>query len=145
MSAHLDDLLRVLDASDPANPIELSTANIPEAPRDLDVEGDYAYVAAGEAGLRIIDVSDPADARNISSFTGYVRRLDVMGDLAFIGELSGIHSDSRHILVLDVSDPVHPVEVGRYRMDDDVNAVFATEDYVYVAEDHRGLTIFGRN
>lgn len=40
-------------------PVALSSIPIPGFANNVDVKGDYAYVAAGAAGLQAVDVSDP--------------------------------------------------------------------------------------
>ena len=52
--------LAIFDLSRPASPVLLGqTAPLPRVLESVDVQGDYAYVAAGSAGLRVIDVADP--------------------------------------------------------------------------------------
>jgi hypothetical protein len=52
--------LVILDVSDPALPAVVGQTDVlPDVVNGMAVTGDYAYVAAGGDGLRIIDVSDP--------------------------------------------------------------------------------------
>jgi hypothetical protein len=53
--------LVVLDVSNPAGPLLLGrTAVLPGLVHGVAVAGTLAYVADGEAGLRVVDVSNPA-------------------------------------------------------------------------------------
>lgn len=51
------DDLRVVDVSDPANPVTLDTMPI-SGGKNVFVSGAYAYLADGGAGLKIVDASD---------------------------------------------------------------------------------------
>ncbi len=57
-----DDLfcLRILDVSDPGNPNVLTSIAVPSSVEDVVISGLYAYVAMGNSGLSIIDISNPA-------------------------------------------------------------------------------------
>ena len=61
--ANRDTGLHVIDISDPASLNEVANCPTPGSVWDVDVSGDYAYVADyatdGTAGLQIINISDP--------------------------------------------------------------------------------------
>ncbi len=56
----LADRLRILDVSNPAAPFEVGMFTTPGDSRRLVILDSLAYVAAGTAGVRVIDVTDPA-------------------------------------------------------------------------------------
>ncbi|MBI2877785.1 MAG: choice-of-anchor D domain-containing protein [Candidatus Tectomicrobia bacterium] len=70
----------------------------------------YAYVAAGEAGLRIVDVTDPSDLKNkvigVLPTPAPAVAIFVLGNYAYLA--------AGDLLVVDVSDPQAPVQRGRY-------------------------------
>ncbi len=49
--------LEILDISDPENPVELSDILTPGGVWDVTVRGNYAYIANGFCGLRVIDIN----------------------------------------------------------------------------------------
>jgi hypothetical protein len=64
------------------------------------VAGGYACVADGGAGLRVVDVSDPSNPKEVGSYEtpGYATGMAVAGDYAYVtDEGAGLH-------VVDVSD-----------------------------------------
>ena len=74
---------------------------------NLDVRGDYAYVADIDSGLRIISLVDPSYPAEVGSFYCSPQGVAVSAGLAYIG----CNDSSFH--VISVSDPENPVEVGR--------------------------------
>jgi len=56
--------LVVVDVADPARPVPLGQTDVlPGVVSGVAVAGGYAYVAAGEGGLVVVDVTDPAHPR----------------------------------------------------------------------------------
>ena len=73
--------LHVVDISDPTHPRMLGETECGEA-FGLAVSGSYVYLAEYEAGLRVIDVSDPAQPHTVSTRAtgGYAVGVEVCED-----------------------------------------------------------------
>ena len=100
------------------------------------VEGDYAYVAAGDSGLHVIDVSTLPRPHEVGDCDTPAYKIAVSGGYAYVIDGgSGLH-------VIDVSDPTHPGEVGSLELEgmspQDVE-VFG--GYAYVAAGDSGLRV----
>ncbi|HDM90045.1 MAG TPA: hypothetical protein ENG67_02420, partial [candidate division WOR-3 bacterium] len=69
------------------------------------VRDTLAYLAVGELGLEIVDISDPLHMTRVATLplAGRARDVKVMGDLAFVAS----STDGLHII--SVSDPSSPV------------------------------------
>jgi hypothetical protein len=63
-----DQTFTVLDVNDPSNPIEIEKAFLPDTIKGIVVEGAYAYVAASESGLRVLNISNPTDVREVGFY-----------------------------------------------------------------------------
>src|SRR5690606_34347833 len=74
------------------------------------VVGQLAYLAAGDAGLVIIDIEDVENPRVISRVNniGYVYDIAVNGNTAYVA------LGSRGILTVDVTDPSKPMRMGGF-------------------------------
>ena len=109
----------------------------------MDVEGNYAYVAAGYAGLRVIDLTEPAAPREVGAFVteSYATGIAVEGHYAYLVTygFTGVYPHGGFIL--DVTDPRNPVQVGYLPMGEQTTAVAApwqirvSGNYAYIADE----------
>jgi hypothetical protein len=97
----------ILDVSESRSPTRLSRTAITGS--DLEVVGNHVYVAAGNAGLRIIDVSDPLAPVQVGAYTGArAPWVTVAGGFAFLpGGPEGLH-------IVDLRDPSSPALAAIY-------------------------------
>ncbi len=100
---------------------------------DMAIQGDYAYLASGESGLRIIDVSDPEQMELVSFYDvgGSAKGIAVEGDFAYVAD------GSRGLEIVDVSDPRNLEEVSLIQSDWDAEDVALKDGHVYVLESFR--------
>ncbi|MBN2054754.1 hypothetical protein JW905_07520, partial [bacterium] len=101
----------IADISDPTAPVIIGSfsSNDDGYQERVRVRGDYAYVAAYNAGLQVFDVSDRtrprlAGAGDTSAYAWYVA---VDGDLAAI-------ADTFAVEFFDISDPRLPIHLSTY-------------------------------
>ncbi len=100
--------LTVVDLFHPAVPLPAGHVDLPEPPNDIAVtaNGELALVADGDAGLQLVDLSDPENPA-IAGFVenlGWVRAVAVSGTVAFV---AATHT----VTVVDVSNPANPSAV----------------------------------
>ena len=89
-------------------PLTLSVIPIPGFANGVDINGDFAYVAAGEAGLQIVDASDRRDPQIVGS-------LDTPGnanDVKVVGTTVYVADGSEGLRIIDVSNPLSPATLG---------------------------------
>jgi len=107
------------------------TPPLPDIVRDVVVDGNYAYVAAGTGGLRVIDISNPTAPREVAALAvgENARAIDHEGTTVYLGDNgpSGLH-------VIDVSDPTAPRELGAAEWRAGIWEISAVGDYAYVAD-----------
>jgi hypothetical protein len=140
--------LRTIDASDPAGPIEVGRFVVPFYADEVEVVGDYAYVASN--GLHIVDVTAPANPIAVGAYewtstvglhaTEPQQDVAVRGDYAYL-TVSDWPFHSGGLLVVDIRDPAIPVEVGFYQTPGDSVGVALQGDYAYLADLSGGLCI----
>ncbi len=119
--------LRIVDISDPWQPFEIAHWELPisEYPErgfrfnhlhDVSVSGNRAYLAYMEAGLRILDVADPENPREISAYT-YPDASTHSGEPSANGDFVYITDEQPggFLRVIDIRDLSSPREVGSYK------------------------------
>jgi hypothetical protein len=103
--------------------------------RDLQVVGNIAYLAAGQAGLLIVDVTDPQAPRQIGAYDtpGNAKALAVVEQVVY-------EADGRQGLrVIDASNPRQPREIGFFNTPDSAEDVDIQGRLAYVADEGGGL------
>jgi len=98
---------------------------------DLDVRGNLAYVAAGNAGLQVLDVTNPSSPAIIATLDtpGYAQKIRVLGRYAFLGEKEGT------VHVIDVSTPTAPALAGNVMTAGELYDFSFYRDRMYVGTD----------
>ncbi|MHA1193759.1 MAG: LVIVD repeat-containing protein, partial [Promethearchaeota archaeon] len=107
---------------------------------DVQVIGNYAYLANGKEGLEIIDISDPTHLEKIGEFNESCSKIKVEGNRAFIS------SSSFPIKIIDISNPGIPNKIGEitgtglnYRS---IINFEVSGNFLYVLNFVEGLSIF---
>lgn len=101
--ADSEDGLRIIDVTNPANPIEIGFYDTAGSVQDVAVSGSLAYIADREQGLQLLDVSDNRNPKLIGS--GFVipngesaEGVTIVDNKAFVRFLNSLE-------IIDVSDP----------------------------------------
>ncbi len=131
----------------------VGTLALPTEAQGVGVLGDHAFIAAGQAGLIVIDFSDPADPQLVQTIntTKYAESILVAStpsaggvtDIAFVVE------GTEGITTYDITDPPNSFSYEQGTTAVDGNGLFVeipedpTDPYiVYLAESWKGMRIF---
>jgi hypothetical protein len=100
--------LQILDLADPANPVRVGSQDELGAGGKASLVGRTAYVPSAN-GLEIWDLFNPVEPRRVGSFD-----IPTGGSLAAVsGDYALVSDGYYHTWLLDVSNPVTPVETAR--------------------------------
>ncbi len=123
--------LRAVDVSDPQTPVEVGAYRGVSGAVVVPPPGagpTYAYLADG--GLHVADVSTPTNpspsGHLYTDAIGPLKGIDVAGSYAYVPGIVGLW-------IVDVSDPLHPVQAGSYDYDQAAEDVAVAGDYAYLA------------
>jgi hypothetical protein len=94
----------------------------------MTLHGKYVYLV-NEAGLQIVDVSNPA----IPKVTGSYRPKNYLGPVAVSGTRAYVIEKETLLRVLDVSNPAQPRAVGSRQMPDTVRGLAVSGKRVYAS------------
>lgn len=128
--------LEIIDVSNPSAPTVTGLVETPGFALDVEVAGNYAFVADFE-GLVVVDITDPAAPFITASLTtqGKARDLAISGGYAFVADLVGLQ-------VIDISNPAAPQLTGSFPTPGSAYGVAVAGNTAYVADIVSGLIIF---
>jgi len=101
------------------------------------VTGGHAYMADGNNGLQIVDVTDPANLTLSGSYAtaDYARDIYVANGFALVAQgASGLQ-------IIDITDPADPTLSDSYDSSGFAYSVYAVEGFAYLADGNNGLLI----
>lgn len=118
-------------------PQALAFVDIPGFANNVDVSGNYAYVAAGSAGLQVVDVSDHSHPRVAAtrSLPGNADDVMVVGNYAYVA------AGNAGLQVVDISNPLSPAVAGSLNTGGEAWDVVVRSSRAYVANGVSGLVI----
>lgn len=115
----------------------LAAVSIPGYANNVDVAGDYAFVAAGSAGLQVVDVSNRTNPVVAAA-------LDTDGvsiDVRVVGNLAYIADGEAGLKIIDVTDPLTPVLLGSLDTAGVAQDIAVDFDHAYLALGTAGMEI----
>ncbi|MCF7810800.1 choice-of-anchor D domain-containing protein [bacterium] len=130
--------LVVLDVSNPVAPAIAGTYyNEGLNALSIFLNGNYAYIATGEDGFMIVDISVVDSTQFVSTYNtdGYVHSIAVRDGYAFVAD------GENGLRVIDLYEPESPFEVNYVDTPGEAYAVTLDGDYAYVADYVQGLRI----
>ena len=118
-------------------PTPLSFVAIPGFANNVDVSGNFAYVAAGSTGLQVVNVANRAAPVVVASLDtpGNANDVKVVGNLAYVADGTG------GLRIIDITNPLAPVNVGAFDTPGDAWDVAVSGNRAYVADGDNGLVI----
>ena len=108
----LGNELKICDISNLPNITEIGSYTLPSSniPYDVKVKGNYAYVSIQGIGVKVLDVSDPANITEVTTFENdtSIKSMEIIGDYLYM-------RDSYYLITADISDPANPVVTDKHR------------------------------
>lgn len=132
----------IIDVTNPANPVEVIKIPGPNSFyewRDMKVHSHYAYIvtegSGTGAGMQIIDLAGlPSTATLVNTYTTtFVTAHNIYIDNGYAYVVGASNGSGVHIL--DLSNPVNPVEVGYYGSSGYVHDIYVWNDTAYVSSE----------
>jgi hypothetical protein len=100
--------LQILDLTNPSSPafVSVGTRETGGPAEAIQVVGHYAYLADGDSGLQIIDLTDTNGLIRVAQLrtAGYAHAIQIVGTNAYVGIDAGLE-------LIDVSNPKAPARV----------------------------------
>jgi len=127
--------LQIIDVSNPLLPVVTGTVETPGYALDVEVAGNFSYVA-DVMGLLVIDTSVPDAPAIVGSLEtpGPARDLAISGNLVLVADLAGLQ-------VIDILAPSSPQPVGSLDTPGAAYGVAVSGNTAYVADVVAGLHV----
>lgn len=137
--AKSSDLGFVFDASDAQNPSLVSTFNLPfgVAAHSAAFDATHAYFAQEDYGFSALDASTLNFTGSFLADLGDSGQERDFEDIAVDGTRAYAAAWGYGVIISDISDPAHPVEIGRFEFPY-ASAIEAHGDRVYVSSTTNG-------
>ena len=135
--------VRILDVSNPdaigqVGKIEFTQEGGWGYPYGIAFVDDYALVSARSRGLEVFDLANPSAPKSVALIAlpgSYASSIVVRDRIAYVG------NEEAGLLIFDVDDPAHPVQIGRWTGLGQANGVALDGNRAYVAHWYRGVEI----
>ncbi|MFM6008306.1 MAG: LVIVD repeat-containing protein, partial [Sphaerospermopsis kisseleviana] len=107
--------LQIINISNPASPTKSGeySFTLEGFVSNIQVLGNYAYVSAGNRGLKIIDISNPASP--ILKGEYYYNSSAEAYDVQVVGKYAYVAFGLYGLEIIDISNPSSPTLVGSYK------------------------------
>lgn len=105
-------------------------------PKDLVIDGDYAYVVSEEEGFYIIDISNPEkmEVRGFHLVSG-------ANGVSLIDDYAIITAGSNGFYLVNIAEPASPRQVS-FRKTTEALASDARDEFVFIADGQKGLKVY---
>ncbi len=104
---------------------------------NIAIGGDYAYVTTRENGVKIIRIADPVNPGVFGSVgANYVTAVAANENTLIFSQYPPFSTEGV-IYAMDLADPVHPVEVGHYNIDEEILDMEIFESYLLTISTHK--------
>ena len=133
--------LLVADITNPATPTLVAGGElqIPSKPNDIYVDGSYAYIADGTAGIVIVDVADPAHM----SIAGQLALNDEAEAIHISGSYAYIAARTEGFIIYDISSPTSPSKIAQWKVSDsNAKDVYVQGGKAYLADGEDYTKVF---
>lgn len=126
--------LLILDISNITKPVQVSSLDfggVPNFTSDVAISGNYAYVAATAAGLKIVDISNPLNPTIAGEYltNNWNRQVIIKDNKAYL--LSSFYPNS-DLEIIDIVNPASPAKLGSIPLNN-VGRMCLSGSYVFVA------------
>ncbi len=130
-----DNPIQILDITNPLTPSLIGELDYC-CTDAIAVSGNYLYLAARQAGLVIVDISNPS----VPSIVSTVDTKDYALDVVVIGNIAMVADRDSGVVIIDVSDPSAPSLLSRYQTPSAALSIAVEDSIAYIGTLLNGIT-----
>ncbi len=129
------NLLYSYSVLDPSNLVQLQGTNLDIQFWEIEVSGNYAYIAAFNDGLVVVDIQNPSNLAQVGQLAfPSAKGLAVVGDVCYV-------VNNSHLVSIDITEPSKPSYLGIYALGSIGNKVDISGDIAVVAIASAGVEL----
>ncbi|MDD1462571.1 cadherin domain-containing protein, partial [Dolichospermum sp. ST_sed2] len=137
--------LQIINISNPSAPTLIGNYNTSGIAWDVQIVGNYAYVAVinyawrvdAFSGLQIINISNPSAPTLIGNYD----TSSITYDVEIVGSYAYVADGNSGLQIINISNPSAPTLIGNYDTSGRAEDVQVVGNYAYVADSVSGLQI----
>jgi len=110
---------------------------MPDIVRDIASQGEYAFIAAGDAGLRVVSIADACSPTEVAS-------VDISSPVSAVAIAQGyayLAAGSSGIAVVDIGDRSHPILRQWVSLAGEAQRIAIVDQFAYVASGYGALRV----
>lgn len=143
--------LTILDFKNPLNPSIIGSSNLPEKGLDIVVDGSYAYIATGDSGLQMIDITSPENPfkEGDCDTPGYAKAVRIktyetsgQNGLTDTRKYAFVADGHEGLQVIDTTFPGNSFIVSSCNTPGIAESLNISDSYAYVVDGEWGLEVF---
>ncbi len=136
--AVFDHDIRIFDVSNPYNPVFVSTTDLGDQIRDIEVAGNFAYVGTSNDGLLIVNLTDVNSPTIISSLDeGYA-----IYDLFVNGNFVYVAKGSNGIAIINTTDLQSPDNLQNISLAGTTSSICGSGNYIFTGNNNNGIKVY---
>ncbi len=130
--------IRIIEATQPKDPREVGSLELPDSTWNVTVNGDRLYVSNGTQGVKVFSLNDPLHPKQIGQLDtpGRAQSVLVEGSRLFIADTE------RGLRVVDQSKIDNLVEISAFDYPASVNQFDLAMPYVYILDGKQNFWVF---
>ncbi|WP_371801982.1 LVIVD repeat-containing protein [Candidatus Lokiarchaeum ossiferum] len=133
--ADSNNSILLFDLSDETNPILLSKYQYSNSIASISVQGNLAYVAIGNEGLSILDVSTPSNPSQVGKIDGSISDVVVINNTAYLTDFN------EGLKIVNVSDATHPIIMSTLNLEGQMMDLEISDSIIFIAAGEKGMHI----
>jgi hypothetical protein len=108
--------LAIIDVSIPNRPQQLGNLMLPGKVKYIAIDRQYGYVAVEGAGVRIVDIAQPAAPREVGQLSSskWIGKIIIEHDTK-TNKVYAYITEEKGLRIIDVTLPLAPIEIGVHR------------------------------
>ncbi|OGC95021.1 MAG: hypothetical protein A2W25_10775 [candidate division Zixibacteria bacterium RBG_16_53_22] len=117
-----------------SHPVKISSLHIYDDPQDVEVEGQYAYIANENQRVTIVDISNPYNPQVLTSIDSLCHAKEI-----FIDSLAYVAYCWSGVRVLDITDPANPAYLSTFNTVGWAWDIYERDGILHVADNSGGF------